>query len=85
MTLTLDLGTRELEATHLLMVLYNSLKFDSNTFNSKEFMAETRNTTILTLTFKCDLDLGPGDPGVRRDTPSHGALKLCEDGFKSIQ
>ena len=30
MTLTLDLGTRELDATHLLMVLYNSVKFDSN-------------------------------------------------------
>ena len=60
------------------MVLYNYVKFDSNTFNSKEVMAETRNTTILTLTFKCDLDLGPGDPGVRRDTPSHGALQFCE-------
>ena len=70
MTLTLDLGTRELGATHLLMVLYNYVKFDSNPFYSKEVTAETRNNAILTLTFKCDLDLGPGDPGVR---PSHGA------------
>ena len=41
-------------------------------------MAETRNAAILILTFKCDLDLGPWDPGVRRDTPSHGALQFCE-------
>jgi hypothetical protein len=45
-TLTLDMGTRELDATHLLMVLYNSVKFDSNPFNSKEVMAKTRNTVI---------------------------------------
>ena len=44
-TLTLDLGTRELDATHLLMVLYNSVKFDSNPFNNTEVMAETRNVT----------------------------------------
>ena len=45
MTLTLDLGTRELDATHLLMVLYNSVKFDSNPFNNKEVMAKTQNGT----------------------------------------
>ena len=44
-TLTLDLGNRELDATHLLMVLYNSVKFDSNPFNNTEVMAETRNVT----------------------------------------
>jgi len=60
------------------MVIYNYVKFDLNPFNSKEVMAETRNTAILTLTFKCDLDLGPGDPRVRCDTPSHGALQFCE-------
>ena len=78
MTLTLDLETRELDATHLLMVLYNSVKFDSNPFNSKEVMAETRNTPFLTFALKCDLDLGPGDPRVRRDTSSHGDLQFCE-------
>jgi hypothetical protein len=77
-TLTLDLGTPELDATHLLMLPYNSVKFDSNPFNSKEVMAETRNTAILTLTFQCDLDLGPGDPKDRRNTPSHGALQFCK-------
>jgi len=41
----LDLGPRELDATHLLMVLYNSVKFDSNPFINTEVMAETRNVT----------------------------------------
>ena len=31
------------------MVLYNSVKFDSNPFNNKEVMAETRNGTDMPL------------------------------------
>ena len=64
--------------THLLILLYLSVKFDSSPFIAFLVMADTRFVSDKPLTLDYDLDLGLGNLNSVCDTTSHFALSICE-------
>ena len=64
--------------THLLILLYLSVKFDQIPFIGFLVVADTGFGSDKLLTFGCDLDLGCGNLNFVHDTPSRCGLSFSE-------
>ena len=87
MTLTFNLVTRFLLATHRLVMLIIFAELFSNPIMHSKVMGRTRTgfTEVYaqSLSADCDLDLGPSDMVLIRDTSSCHDNLFCQIIFKS--